>query len=174
MLIRSFAPITQMAQDKWANVSDLTRLLRTNERLWANRSGCSYKMSKYEQFARYFEFEKIVFLYILTFLCEVFKNAKDLLIPSEQSEQIAQVAQVKWVTVSDRSGRSPKMSEWANHPLFEQIAHLLTFLANNERFASKLDEQISNPEIHHFVSKKRQNTEKKLAEEVCFKTQQDL
>ena len=48
-LIRSFA---QIAQIKWATVSDLLRSLRTNERLWANRSGHSWQMSKCERFAQ--------------------------------------------------------------------------------------------------------------------------
>ena len=39
----------QIAQDKWANVSDS---LRTNEQLWANRSGRYLKMSECERFAQ--------------------------------------------------------------------------------------------------------------------------
>ena len=41
-LICSFAQITQI---KWATVSDSLRSLRTNEWLWANRSGCSCQKS---------------------------------------------------------------------------------------------------------------------------------
>ena len=48
-LLRSFA---QIAQDKWANVSDSLRLLRTNEQLWANCSGRSWQMSECERFAQ--------------------------------------------------------------------------------------------------------------------------
>ena len=48
-LIRSFA---HFAQIKWATVSDLLRSLKTNEQLWANRSGRSEKMSNRERFAQ--------------------------------------------------------------------------------------------------------------------------
>ena len=37
-LIRSFAHFAHFAQIKWASVSDLLRLLKTNERPWVNRS----------------------------------------------------------------------------------------------------------------------------------------
>ena len=43
---------TQIAQDKWANVSDLLRSLRTNEQMWANHSGCSWQRSECELFAQ--------------------------------------------------------------------------------------------------------------------------
>ena len=39
--------IAQVTHQKWANMSDLLRLLRGNERLWANRSGRSPKLSKW-------------------------------------------------------------------------------------------------------------------------------
>ena len=48
-LICSFA---QIAQIKWATVSDLLRLLRTNEQLWANCSGRSGQMSDHEPIAQ--------------------------------------------------------------------------------------------------------------------------
>ena len=48
-LICSFAQITQI---KWATVSDSLRSLRTNEWLWANRSGCSWQISNCEQFSQ--------------------------------------------------------------------------------------------------------------------------
>ena len=41
-----------VAQGKWVNVSDLLRLLRTNERLGAHHSGCSWQMSKFDQFTQ--------------------------------------------------------------------------------------------------------------------------
>ena len=46
---RSFA---QIAQIKWAIVSDSLRLLRTNEWLWANFSGCSCQKSNSERFGQ--------------------------------------------------------------------------------------------------------------------------
>ena len=52
----------QIAQDKWATVCKSLRLLKTNERLWANRSGRSPKMS-----------ELLVFLsesLIISFFCK--------------------------------------------------------------------------------------------------------
>ena len=152
--------IAQVTHDKWANVSDSLRLLRTNERMSklfvffeqiTHFLFCSQKMSNSVK-----KFGKIVFFVHFYNFFEVFKKAKVLLIPSEQ---IAQVAQEKWVTMShsfrslrrnqqlwaNRSGHSPKTSKWANRSLFEQIAHLLTFLAKNERFSPKFDERSPNP-----------------------------
>ena len=37
--------IAQVAQRKWATVSESLRSLKTNERPWAIRSGCSEEMS---------------------------------------------------------------------------------------------------------------------------------
>ena len=85
--------------------------------MWANRSGCSPKMS------------------------DVSKSLR-LLSKNEQCEQIAQVAQQKWAMWANLSGRSPKMSDheriaqvthqnWANERIahfFERITHLLIFL----------------------------------------------
>ena len=48
-LICSFA---QIAQIKWATVSDSLRSLRTNERLWANCSGRSCQKSDFERIAQ--------------------------------------------------------------------------------------------------------------------------
>ena len=42
----------QIAQEKWSTVSESLRLLKTNERLWANRSGSSWQMSDHERFAQ--------------------------------------------------------------------------------------------------------------------------
>ena len=49
--ICSFAhcSFAQIAEIKWATVSDTLRLLRTNERLWANRSGRSCIKSDHEK-----------------------------------------------------------------------------------------------------------------------------
>ena len=48
----SFAHLQKISQDKWANVSNLLRSLWTNERLWANRLGRSWQISKCERFAQ--------------------------------------------------------------------------------------------------------------------------
>ena len=39
----------QIAQDKWATLSELLRLLRGNKRPWGNHSGCSEEMSDLER-----------------------------------------------------------------------------------------------------------------------------
>ena len=39
--------IAQVAYQKWATISDLLRSFTKNERPWANRSGCSPKISKW-------------------------------------------------------------------------------------------------------------------------------
>ena len=49
LLIHLFA---HFAQIKWANVSDSLRLLKKNERPWANCSGRSWQISDHEQFAQ--------------------------------------------------------------------------------------------------------------------------
>ena len=46
-LIHSFA---HFAQIKWVTVRASLRSLKTNERLWANRSGCSEEMSDHERY----------------------------------------------------------------------------------------------------------------------------
>ena len=43
---------TQIAQDKWAIVSESLRLLRGNEQPWMNRSGHSRQMSDRERYAQ--------------------------------------------------------------------------------------------------------------------------
>ena len=44
--------ICHFANIKWATASDSLRSLKTNERLWANCSGCSYQKSDREQIAQ--------------------------------------------------------------------------------------------------------------------------
>ena len=59
-LIRSFRSnqmsdcerFAQIAQDKWATMSESLRSLRGNERPWAKHSGCSRQMSDRERFAQ--------------------------------------------------------------------------------------------------------------------------
>ena len=43
---------SQIAQDKWVTVSKSLRSLMTNEKLWANCSGCSWQMSNRERNAQ--------------------------------------------------------------------------------------------------------------------------
>ena len=85
---------------------------------------------------------------------------------NEQCERIAEVAHQKWATMSDLlrsltknvrpwancSGRSTKMSKWANRSLFERIAQVAHFFAKNERFARKTDERIPSPDSSFMVT----------------------
>ena len=145
--------IAQVAHDKWANVSDLLRSLRTNEQM-------SKKLSFFKQIAHFLfcsqkmsdslkKIRKNRFFYVFTVFFEVFKKSKrfshsfwanvsDLLRSLRRNER-------SWAI---RSGCSPK--KWAN----EQIAHFLSqslicsiFLPKNEWFAPKFDERIPNPEL---------------------------
>ena len=58
--IRSFCSIqmsdcegfSQIAQDKWATMSESLRSLKTNERPWANLSGCSWKWANVSDLLR--------------------------------------------------------------------------------------------------------------------------
>ena len=88
----------QIAQDKYATVSESLRSHKTNERPWANRSGRSWKMSDHERFAQVAHDK---FWFYLGFFIK--KN--------ERFEQIAQVPHQKWAMWANRTGRSPKMSE---------------------------------------------------------------
>ena len=64
---------------------------------------------------------------------------------NERCEQIAQVARRKGAMWANRSGRSPKMSEWANRSFFWANRSWANFFAKNEQFAQKRDEQIPSP-----------------------------
>ena len=121
----------QVAQDKWATVSESLRSLMTNEQMWAFPSGRSGQMSEllgfFEQIAHFSfahnkwaipskKFKRLYFVYVFNIFLNFFKEAKDSLISSERSERIAQVAQDKWAIMSD-SLRSLRRNErsWANH-----------------------------------------------------------
>ena len=67
---------TQVTQDKWANVSDLHSPLRTNEQMWAIRSG---QMSDCEQIAQVAQ--------------DKWATVSEMLRLLWTNEQIAQVAQ---------------------------------------------------------------------------------
>ena len=162
-LIHSFAHIAQI---KLATVSYSLRLLRTNEPLWANRSGCSCQKSDSlrllminEQMSDLLNFFWLKFNFVVR-LCMLKKEKRaHSLFFNEWCEWIAQVAHQKWALLANHSGRSPKneqpwvncsghspkMSKWANHCFFERIAHWLIFLQKNKQFAQKTDERIPNP-----------------------------
>ena len=113
-VICSFA---QIAQIEWANMCNLLRLLRTNEQLWVNRSGCSFALSftKNKPLAQK-NLTKIVFFG--TFFVRDFVSFKKT--SYERCEQIAQVPHQKWAMWANRSGRPPKLSD---HERFAQVAH---------------------------------------------------
>ena len=46
---------------------------------------------------------------------------------------------------ANRSGRSPKMSEWGNRAFFWANRSFANFFAKNEQFAQKTDERIPSP-----------------------------
>ena len=58
-----------------------------------------------------------------------------------KNERFAQVAHQKWAICS---GRSPKMSEWANRSFFWDNRSIAPFWAKHERFAQKTDEKTVN------------------------------
>ena len=100
---------------------------------------------------------------ISSFLVSDVSESLRLLTKNEQCEQISQVAQQKWATMSDLlrslrenerswancSGRSPKMSKWANEQIvFLSESLIRSFFQTNERFAQKTDERIQNPAFY--------------------------
>ena len=122
-----------------------------NERLWAHRSGRLWQKGDHEPSFRSLMSESLIcsfahkktsdslkkmwiksnFLYIVkSFVCKFLKNS---LIPSFLVSD-----------VSDCSGRSPKMSEWANRWFFWAICSSAHFFAKKERFAQNTDERIPN------------------------------
>ena len=121
----------QIAQEKWATVSELLRLLMSKERPWANRSGCSWQKSDCERFAQVAHDKyvnerfaqknliKIVslvcFLYVKKepfayslFLMSHVSGLLRSLTKKERCEWIAQVAHQKWAN-------EYRSFFWANH-----------------------------------------------------------
>ena len=84
---------------------------------------------------------------IPSFLMSDVSESLRSLTKNEQCEQIAQVAHQKWAMWANRSGRSPKMCEWANRSFFRANRSFAHFFAKHERFAQKNDEQIPSPEF---------------------------
>ena len=85
-----------------------------------------------------FLLKKIINSLIPSFLMSDVSKLLRSLTKTEQFERIAQVAHQKWATMSqsrtknkqpwvNRSGCSPKLSEWANRSFFERMAHLFIF-----------------------------------------------
>ena len=163
-LIRSFANFTQI---KWATVSDLLRLLKTNEWVWANRSGRTEEMSDLEGITQVAQdkwatvSDSLRSLMINDQMSDSLKKCwlkKSFFV--ERCERITQVAHQKWVMWANRLGHSPKMS---NYEWFAQVAQrkwaivahqkmrewvnrsFAHFWAKNEQLAQKTHEQIPSP-----------------------------
>ena len=116
--------IAQVAQRKWATMSESLRSLKTNEQPWAIRSGRSEEMS---DLLKKFWLKKTKILFLVCFIyCTIKKNIEKwanrsfllisyfLVNDVSDRERIAQVAHQKWA------------NEWITH-FFERIAHSLIF-----------------------------------------------
>ena len=166
-LIYSFVKIAQI---KLATVSNLLRLLRTNEQLWANCSGCSCQKSDREWIAQVAQVAQVAhdkwatmsdslrWLMINEQMSEsvvFFERITHSLFCSQKASNLLKIIWLKLYffvlfldvflrdrfthslffmsDVSNRSGRSPKMSKCANpsgrlpkmsdHERFAQVAH---------------------------------------------------
>ena len=131
LLIHSFA---HFAQIKWATVSDSLRSLKTNERLWANRSGCSEEMSDREQFAQVAQRKWAMWVN------RSFRSPK-----MSDHERFAQVAQRKWAIVSE-SLRSLTKNERMNESLiFLSESLICSFLDKKRSIRSEIKWANSQP-----------------------------
>ena len=120
----------QIAQDKWATVSELIRSLISKEQPWANRSGRSYQKSD----SRWLKKSKILFfsMFYITF------KMSDSLIPfflNQRCERIAQVDHQKWANMSKSLRLITKNEQIAR--FFERITHLLIFLQKTSDWLRK-------------------------------------
>ena len=70
-------------QIKWATVSHLLRSLKTNEQLWANRSGGSYQNNDHEQIAQVAH--------------DKWATVSDLLMLLMINEQMSDLLQIIWL-----------------------------------------------------------------------------
>ena len=114
----------QIAQDKWATMSESLRLFRGNERPWANPSGCSRQMRDRERFAQVTHdkwvnerlapkslAKKSKILFFSTFYIHKKMRIRSFPLFGERCEWIAQVAHQQWAMWANHSGRLPKMSD---------------------------------------------------------------
>ena len=128
--------ITQVAHDKWANVSDSLRSLRTNEQI----AHFSLSLTKNERFAKKIR-KKSYFLYVFyRFFWSFLKNqtiCSFFLSKVSNSLRLLRRNKRLW---GNRSGRSPKLSKWTNRSLCWANCSLARF------FALKFDEPIPNPD----------------------------
>ena len=106
---------TQIAKDKWATVSDLLRTLRGNKQM-----SDSLKKNLLKKIKSCF----LVCFFIQFFMSDVSKSLRG-------NEGL-------W---ENRSGRSPKMSEWVNCSFFWANRSFAYFWAKNERLDRKTNEK---------------------------------
>ena len=135
--------IAQVAHDKWANVSDLLRSLRTNEQM-------SKKLSFFKQIAHFLfcsqkmsdslkKIRKNRFFTFSQFFLKFLKKAKDSLIPSERT----------WAICSGRSEGMSDRERFAQvaHQKNERMSKSLTFWANRsfaQFFCQKTSDSLQN------------------------------
>ena len=139
--------IAQVTQRKWATMSESLRSLKTNEQLWAIRG--NERMS--DSLQNYgLKNLKSCFLVCFTYGFFILKMS-DLLIPSFLVSDVSELlrplnknerCERSW---GNRSGGSPKMSEWVNSSFFWANCSFAHFWAKHERFARKTDEGIPSP-----------------------------
>ena len=89
-------------------------------------------------------------IWIKSYFCK-FKKTSDFLTPSFLKSNVSygQIAHQKWVTVSELLTKNEQL--WGNHsPKMSNLVNrsFTYFLAKNEWFTEKTDEQIPNPGNH--------------------------
>ena len=143
--------IAQVAQRKWATVSDSLRSLRGNELC----EGIAYFVHQKwgnEQFAQKILAKNLKSCFNMSYIRFIFKKKfekmSELLIFAhflffcEQCEWISHFAQIKWAMWANRSFRSRKMS---NHEQFAQVAQRKWAMWANLSFRSaKMSEWVNH------------------------------
>ena len=160
--------IAQVAQDKWATVSNLLRLLMINEQMSYSLKTFWLKSYFLVCFLYVFWFKEMSDLLIPSFLMSVVSELIRSLTKNKRCEQITQVAHQKWATMSDlfrgnerlwanHSGRSPKMSKRVNCSFFCKLL-IRSFLGkkwvirSENRWANSQPCMISQAIISHLNS----------------------
>ena len=163
-LIGSFAH-RSFAQIKWATVSDSLRLLRTNEQLWANRSGHSCQKSDHEQIASVAHDKWVT----------MSDSLRSLMINEQMSESLVFSERIAHLLVRSKKQaiRSKNLTKVVFFGTFfvriflnQRFAHSLLFNERCERLAQvahqkwaneRIESLVScvNPSFAHFLRKKR-------------------
>ena len=142
----------QMAQDKWATVSESLRSLRGNERPWANRSGRSRQMSDHEQFTQVAQvkwairsknvwLKKSIILFFSMFYIHFFKCAN------------RSFPLFWWAMWVNRSDCSPKMGDVSDHKRFARIAQRKWQMSDREQIAQGVHQKWANEWIARFFER---------------------